>query len=329
MDLIGSLETAFRSALGPSAVAYAFLAIGLNVQFGHAGLANFGQVGFMLLASYGMGVAVVTWGWPLWLGILLGLLLCVLFALLLGLPTLRLRADYFAITTIAAAEILRYAARSTSATDLTGGPFGRQGISGDFLDLNPFSVGDYGFGQFTFRATQLWTMVVGWPLVLLATGMVVLLIASPWGRVLHSVREDEDVASSLGKPVFGYKLQALVIGGVIGGLGGVMLTLANSSVNANSFHPLVTFYAYAALIIGGVGSRMGPIVGAMVFWFIFTFSQSILAGFEQEGWIPGFLEGSQAQGALAAALIGLLIVLVTVFRPQGLLGSRKDMVFAD
>jgi branched-chain amino acid transport system permease protein len=282
----------------------------------------------MLLASYGIGVSVVTWGWSLWVGIGVGLGLCVVFALLLGIPTLKLRAEYFAITTIAAAEILRFVARSTSSTDITGGPYGLQAVSGDFIRLNPFPAGQrYGFGQFSYTSTQLWTMTVAWALVALSVAFVALLMSSPWGRVIRSIREDEDVASSVGKNVFSYKLQALVIGGVIGGLAGVMITLGNSTVNAASFHPLVTFFAYACLILGGVGTRLGPVVGAMLFWFVFSGSQSLLAGFTAEGWLPTFLQGSEARGALAAALIGVLIVTLTAFRAQGIFGKREEMVF--
>ena len=97
-----------RVALGPQAAAYAVAAVGLNLHFGHTGLLNFGQVGFFLVGAYGVGVTVDAGG-PLWLGMLVGIGLAVLLALLLGLPTLRLRADYLAIVTIAVAECLRLA----------------------------------------------------------------------------------------------------------------------------------------------------------------------------------------------------------------------------
>jgi neutral amino acid transport system permease protein len=329
MDLVGTFQSALRAGFGPTAASYALLAIGLNLQFGYAGLANFGQVGFMLLGAYGVGITVATWGWSMWLGIVVGLLACVVFALLLGLPTLKLRADYFAITTIAAAEILRFVFRSSTARDLTGGPFGLQSIAGDFHDLNPFDQGRYGIGQFSYTHTQLWTMLCAWSVVVLAVLFVAALMSSPWGRVIRSIREDEDVAASVGKNVFAYKLQALVIGGVIGGLAGVLLALGNATVNANTFQPLVTFFAYAALIMGGVGTRLGPVFGAILFWFIFTGSQSLLSGMSSEGWLPTFLRGGDAQGALAAVLIGALVIGVTAFRPQGVFGKREDMVFGD
>lgn len=406
MDFVAIFQSALRSALGPDAAAYALLAIGVNMQFGHAGLMNFGQVGFMLLGAYGVGVAVATFGWSMWVGIAWAVALCVLFAVMLGIPTLRLRSDYFAITTIAAAQILRIMAGSTSAIDLTGGPHGRQETSNEFLRLNPWrpddgragvglflqnlagpwaieaalglagvaavgvviavvvrtqlppddrtsrrlrgfasviagvaagvaallalgqmTVNERTFSRLAFIPTQYWTMAVAWTLVALATVFVALLMSSPWGRVIRSIREDEDVASSVGKNVFGYKLQALVIGGVIGGLGGVMSTLGNSSVNSHDFVPLVTFFAYTCLILGGVGSRIGPVVGAMGFWFLYRATQSLLSELRDLGWLPDFLGGGDARAALAAVLMGVLLMLLTAFRPQGMFGKREEMVF--
>jgi len=325
MDWLGILQTGFRSAVGPDAAILALLAVGLNVHFGYCGLRNFGQIGFALVGAYGVGCTVATFELSLWLGVVIGLVLAAVLALALGVPTLRLRMDYFAITTIAAAEILRVVARSSSAEDLTGGPFGLQAFAGDFLDLNPFDPGRYGTGQFSFTHTQLWAMTVTWVLVALCTVVVLLAVRSPWGRVVRSIREDEDVASSLGKPVLAYKLQVLVLGGVIAGLAGVMGALGNSTVNANSFGTQETFFAYAALIIGGAATRFGPIVGALLFRFLFTASQALLAQLGGEGWLPGFLEGDQAQNATAICLIGVLIMVLMALRPQGIFGRREEM----
>lgn len=320
-DIFGN---AARAALGPEAAILALLALGLNVHFGYTGLYNFGQVGFMLMGAFGVGVAVATWGWSMWVGIALAIVLAVAFALALGLPTLRLRADYFAIVTIASAEILRFVARSSSAIDLTGGPYGLQDVANDFYDLNPFADG-IDFGSFRYSANQLFSLTVGWVLVGLCTYLVYRLIGSPWGRVVRSIREDEDVARSLGKNVFGYKMQSLVIGGVLGGLGGIMWALTTSSVNANTFQPQQTFFAYTILIIGGAATPLGPVVGAIIFQFIFAGSQSTLAQLAREGWLPGFLEGSQARGALSLALVGLILVLMLTFRPEGIFGNREEI----
>ena len=187
--------------------------------------------------QYGMGVAVVIFGWPLWAGVFLGLLAGVGLALLLGLPTLRLRGDYFAIVTITVAEVLRLIIRSNSLTDLTGGPFGLQNVAGEFADLNPFTNSFTIFGTWTYLPSQLWSGLVSWAAVLACTGLVFLLMRSPWGRILKGIREDEDAVRSLGKNAFSYKMQSLILGGVIGSLAGVMLVLQTSTVNDISFLP--------------------------------------------------------------------------------------------
>ena len=115
MDLVSALQASFAQLIGPSAIFYALLAIGLNLHFGYTGLLNFGQIGFALLGGYGVGIMTVTYQQPLWVGILVGLLAAGALAIVLGIPTLRLRADYLAIATIAAAEVLRLIFRSTAS----------------------------------------------------------------------------------------------------------------------------------------------------------------------------------------------------------------------
>ncbi|MDE0805784.1 MAG: branched-chain amino acid ABC transporter permease, partial [Acidimicrobiales bacterium] len=176
MDIVAIFQNGIRAGVGPIAAAYALAAIGLNIHYGYTGLRNFGQVGFMLVGAYGVGISVATYGWSMWVGIAVGVFASVGLALVMGLPTLRLRTDYFAIATIAVAEILRLVARSTSATDVTGGPFGLQSIAVDFADLNPIEPGRYGVGRLTFSDGQLWAMLVTWTLVALATLMLMRLM---------------------------------------------------------------------------------------------------------------------------------------------------------
>lgn len=325
-DILGN---GLRSAVGPEAAVFAMAAVGLNMHFGYTGLFNFGQVGFMMMGAYGMAITVDTLGQPLLVGIPVGLLAAVLFALLLGLPTLRLRTDYFAITTIAAAEILRLVIRSSSATDFTGGVFGLQGVATDFYAVNPIPDGRYGIGVFKFSDERLWVMTVGWILVALAIAFVALLMRSPWGRVIRSIREDEDAAKSLGKPVFAYKMQSLVVGGVIGGIAGMIFVLRTSAANADAFQPEVTFFAYTVLILGGVATRMGPVVGAAIFWFLRSGIDSFLRQAQSEDLLPGFLSDADAVGAITTLLVGAALALLVVFRPQGILGNRHEMALGD
>src|SRR5262245_21963056 len=132
-------EDGLRSSLGLVAAVFALTAIGINLQFGYTGLANYGQVGFLLVGAYGTAIAVDKWNLSLWLAFLVRVGASVLLGSSLGIPTLRLRADYLAIVTVSAAEILRIIANSRAAQDVTGGPQGIGGFAGAFYRLNPFN----------------------------------------------------------------------------------------------------------------------------------------------------------------------------------------------
>ena len=146
MDTIqGILNGMMREALSPQTAAVAIAVIGLNIHLGFTGLLNFGQAGFMLLGAYGMAISV--WhGLPFAVGILVGLGAALIFALVLGVPTLKLRGDYLAIVTISAAEILRYIGRSSLLSDFTGAA---QGIPGSQYRAPFTSLSFFGQGTFT------------------------------------------------------------------------------------------------------------------------------------------------------------------------------------
>ncbi|MEQ8842976.1 MAG: branched-chain amino acid ABC transporter permease [Acidimicrobiales bacterium] len=329
MDIVTILLDGLRAGVGPNAAIFALLAIGLNIHYGYTGLNNFGQVGFMMVGAYGTSIAVVTWGWSLWISIPFGLVAAAGFALLLGIPTLRLRSDYFAITTIAAAEIIRFLIRSPASTDLTGGPFGLQGAAGAFRDINPYPESwAIRWRNFNFANPDLWLLTVAWITVIVITILLARLTSSPWGRVLRSIREDEDAARSLGKNVVGYKMQALVLGGMIGALGGVVDVLQTGGAVPEGFRAETTFFAYAALILGGAASRLGPVVGAMLFWFMRIGIESMVRDVSERSWPPDFLTDFLAgrEGLISITCMGIMLVLLMVYRPQGLLGNREEVV---
>jgi len=322
MDVGVAFSDGMRAALGVPAAAYALGAIGLNLQYGYTGLLNFGQVGFLLIGAYGTAVSV-DGGAPLWLGVLVGILCAVALGLLLGIPTLRLRADYLAIVTIAAAEILRIGVNARQLEGLTGGAFGIAGFGDEFYDLNPYAPGRYGVGDVSFDERTLWVITVAWVLVILATIAVWLLVRSPYGRALRSIREDEDAARSLGKNAFAIKLQSLVIGGVFGALGGIIIAVDASFTNADYWRSQITFFLYVVLIIGGVASVLGPIIGSMLFWFVLQASDSLLRQGVEQGYF-GEVFTTTDVGPLRLALVGLTLMLLMIFRPQGILGNRAE-----
>jgi len=319
---------ALTTAFGPTAIVFALAAIGLNVHFGYTGLVNFGQVAFLAVGAYTVAMGVVTYGLSFWLCVFLSLVSGTILALLLGAPTLRLRADYLAIVTIAAGEIIRLVLRAARFRESTGGAAGIQNFAGDFYDLNPYSPGRRFFEiPFTevglrYSANDLWLLTVGWLTVALACLVVYLLMRSPWGRVLKAIREDEEAVRSLGKNVYVYKLQSLAIGGVIGAIGGVLFAVARQSVVPDSLGTLLTFFAYVALVLGGAARVLGPVLGAIVFFFLQQFVSSSLRQAVSAGHVD-FLVANEV-GIVVQILVGVGLVALVIFRPQGIIGDKSE-----
>jgi neutral amino acid transport system permease protein len=334
MDWSSIIDNTLQGFIGINAVYFAIAAIGLNVQFGYTGLLNFGQAAFMAAGAYGLGMTAHYFDISFWWGLPIGVGYAVVLGLLMGVPTLRLRADYLAIVTIAAAEILRLVVRSVKFRTLFGGTDGINEFSTAFRDLgvdvglNP--AASYGFGPFTFTGRQTWTMIVGWLLVGLFGLIIWALMKSPWGRVLKAIREDEDAVRSLGKNVYSYKMQSLILGGVIGTFAGMILALDRGSVQPDNYSRDLTFYILTALVLGGVAKVSGSIVGPMLFWALFSFLDTFLRELTRNGplRIGDFtLVQSTQIGQINFMMIGLLLILLMVFRPQGLFGSKKEMAF--
>ena len=325
MDWQRIIINALEASIGLQAVVYALAAIGLNVHFGYTGLLNFGQSGFLAVAAYGLAVTVATFDLSFWLGIVIGLVGAVLLALLLGVPTLRLRADYLAIVTIAAAEIIRLVVRSVTFKDTFGGSDGRQAFAGGFYDLNPYPEGSYTIGNFGFNERQMWILTVGWILVALSCLVVFLLMRSPWGRVLKAIREDEDAVRSLGKNVYYYKMQSLIIGGVLGCLGGFVYALGQASIQPDIFGTDTTFFAYTVLILGGAARVFGPVVGAMIFWVVLSLTDNVLNEAIDAGYVSTSVINNTQVGQFRFMLVGLLLMILMIFRPQGIFGDRREI----
>jgi branched-chain amino acid transport system permease protein len=325
VDWTRILINALEASVGLQAVVFALAAIGLNVHFGYTGLLNFGQSGFLAVAAYGLAVTVATFDLPLWLGVIFGLMGAVVLALLLGIPTLRLRADYLAIVTIAAAEIIRLTVRSVTFEETFGGSDGRQAFAGDFYALNPYPDGAYNIGRFGFNERQMWILTVGWVLVGISCLIVFLLMRSPWGRVLKAIREDEDAVRSLGKNVYSYKMQSLIIGGVLGCLGGFVYALGQASIQPDIFGTDTTFFAYTVLILGGAARVASPVVGAMIFWALLSLTDNVLNEAIDAGYISSTIINNTQVGQFRFMLVGLLLMLLMIFRPQGIFGDRREI----
>lgn len=326
----------FSQAFGTQALVFALAAIGLNIHFGYTGLLNFGQVGFMAAGAYGVGMAVFWLDIGFWPGILLGIFYCLALALILGIPTLRLRADYLGITTIAASESIRLFVRWRGNRERTGAAEGINGFADPFYEPSVFNrIGSrpYRFLFFEYRADDLWVMLIGWTVVGLALLLTWQLMRSPWGRVLKAIREDEDAARALGKNAYNYKLQALAIGGVIGGFGGMLQAIDKQSVQPDTFNPVITFMIWTVLIIGGAARVWSPVVGAMIFWGLISGLEAFMRemlGTGLEETLEQVLNLSvQNVSQVKFIVFGGVLMLLMRFRPQGIFGSREEMALDD
>ncbi|MBS45767.1 MAG: branched-chain amino acid ABC transporter permease [Nocardioides sp.] len=386
------LQSVVGEAIAPATAGVAIAVIGLNIHFGYTGLLNIGQAGFMLLGAYGMAISI-TKGLPMVIAVLIGLLLALIFATILGAPTLKLRGDYLAIVTISAAEIIRYVGRLASLEGFTGGAQGIPGsqYSGPFRNLSFFGSGSWTLSPFNYetlggstavrllgllvtialitvtvlfvRRTKLagvatrspmadglvitglvvlsllavlftfpqtltrtgvdgwWVRGVAWTVVLICSLLVLLLVRSPWGRLLRGVREDEEAMRSLGKNVFAVKMQALIIGGMFGALGGMVYVLA-STVQADALARQITFFAYTALLLGGAATIFGPVLGTVIF-----FGARILVREASRIYVPDSIIADNKTDVFSLMVVGVALMLLVVYRPQGILGDKRELRF--
>jgi ABC-type branched-subunit amino acid transport system permease subunit len=300
---------------------YTILALGLQLQFGFTGLLNFGQVAFMAIGAYTMAILVAKEGWSTWLAAPLAIAAAAAAGVLLGLPALRLRADYFAIVTIAFSEIVRYVA--TNEDSLTGGSqgtialgeVGRAAQYNDQWERLQARIQDW----LHVSSSDVAMLVIVWTVAVLLLTLVWLAVRTPWGRVLRAIREDEDAAASLGKNVFAYKLQVLALGSGLAGIAGLFYAWQFSFFSPADFQPLLTFFAWMIVILGGLGRVWSVPVGSLVFGFLF-------AGTRFLDFAPLSYLDSAERAYLRLIVIGLVIIGLVLWRPQGILGRREEMV---
>ncbi|MEX1081985.1 MAG: branched-chain amino acid ABC transporter permease [Halofilum sp. (in: g-proteobacteria)] len=306
MDLLGLFGylTFFLSM----AAIYAVLALGLNLQWGYTGQLNIGVAAFFAVGAYTAAIATTApsanhlggFALPFVAGLVLAMLIAGILALVVGLITLRLRTDYLAIATIGIAEIVRLVLKNEAW--LTNGVRGIPSIP------RPFAGGS-GIAD---NIAYLGVIVAITALVYLGMQR---LFASPWSRVLRGIRTNEDAVTAAGKNVLRFRVEAFVIGSMIMGLGGALYAHFSGFISPGAFDPMfATFVVWVMLIAGGSGNNRGAILGALVIWAVWTLSETLA------GALPGDL-GSRAP-ALRIFLIGLLLEIILVTRPQGILPER-------
>ncbi len=315
MDLGGLL--AYLVSFAIMAGIYGIFCLGLNVQWGYTGLFNVGVAGFFAVGAYTSALIttpaptgiyaqyveqLVGLDLPFVVGLLGAGLASGVLGFLIGLPTLRLREDYLAIATIGIAETIRLVFNNERW--LANGPRGLTGLPAPLVDR----VGPEHYNYAYLVIVLLVTMAI---YLAIERG-----IRSPWGRVLRAIREDEAAAAMLGKNVFRFKMEALVLGAVIMGMGGSLYAHYVRAISPEVFDPLfATFMMWVMVVVGGSGNNKGVLLGAVVVWGIWTGTTFLTDR------LPA---GLQARAPyLRFVFIGVLLEAILLLRPQGLLGEEK------
>lgn len=281
-------SSAYTIRISTDALIFIMLAVGLNVVVGYCGLLDLGYAAFFAIGAYTSGVLSTTFGWPILLTIPFVIIAAVLGGLIIGGPTLRLRSDYLAIVTLGFGEIVRITANNL---DFTGGPNG------------VFGIPDFGIPDFGLRSD-----IVTYWVVVVVVGAAVLASArlgrGRLGRAWRFVREDEDAAEAMGIHTYKVKFAAYVTGAIFGGLAGVLFAVHQTAISPPSFNFLYSALILMAVVLGGMGSTPGVVVGAVLI--------SLLP------------EVLRDVGNSRYLLFGVLLIVVMIFRPQGIWPHRVE-----
>ncbi len=271
---------------------FSILAISLNLAMGFTGLLNIGHIAFYGIGAYTSALLALSLGVPFWIGLVAGGLLAAFFGLILAIPTIKLRGDYLALATLAFAIIMESIFRNWIS--LTRGPLGLPGIPKPVffgLTLSGFSY-----------------LILVFVFVIITYLFITRLTKSPFGRVLKAIREDELVAKSLGKNTLKFKTIALVISAFFAGIAGSLYAHYITFIDPSTFSILESILVIAMIIIGGLASVPGAVVGA----FIVLLIPEVLRFLP----IPSY-----AIGAVRQILFALILVILLIKRPQGILGE--------
>ena len=255
------------------------LAVSLNLIIGFGGQFSLGHAGFMAIGAY--ATAIITSKSPSFgsfvLSMIVGMVLSGIIALVVGIPTLRLKGDYLAIATLGVSEIIRILIINFS--DLTNGPSGIFGL----------------------------TQYSNWQIIFVVMVLTIVFISnymnSSYGRWTLSVREDEIAAEAMGVNTTRFKVLAFVIGGVFASVGGSLYASYQQSVFPSDFTFMKSIDILIIVVFGGIGSTTGAIVSAVVLGFINMYLQEL--------------------GSLRMIFYALAIILIMIFKPSGLLGSKE------
>lgn len=312
---------------------FAIAALGLNIIVGYCGLLNLGFAGFMLIGSYTTGILMREYDFSFWTAALCSIAHGAFWGVVLGLPTLRLTGDYFAIVTFGFGELVNMLARNW--VSLTRGPRGYPNVprpSIDFTWLHKMGIPAdvnlrWNFNIFGEMRNLYWYLVAA--LLGLTMFFTERLWRSRLGRAWAALREDEVAAEACGINAMWYKTVAFAISAGIGALAGAFEVSFSTMADFRNYDFMVSVSVLAYLVLGGMGTVKGSVLGAFVLVALGELlrkSPAIYLSYAFEGWWPGganWLRELPWVPDMRMILYGIILVLMIRFRPEGLLPSRS------
>lgn len=292
---------------------YGISTLGLNLQWGFTGIMSVGVVGFFGVGAY--AAAFITgpdypdafggFGMHPLVGYAGAMVVSGVVALVVGLPTIRLKHDFLAIGTFGIAVCIQLLAMNWKSQT--------RGFDGLHSLPKPFTS----FADTPFMANFYYLVMVVLFIIILVWAME-RMVRSPWGRVLRAIREDEDAAAALGKNAFAFRLQTFVMGSMLMGLSGALYANFTGFVSPQDLLPIFTFQVFVMLIVGGSGNNYGALLGTVLIWALWTLTETALSAV-----LPPGLQ--QQVSAIRVVLVGLILVLMLLYRPQGLLPEKQNV----
>ena len=306
---------------------YALVAVSMNLCNGFTGIFSLGQAGFMLIGAYVYGIftiplaarmdvyqyyngGLVQFVLPWFIAMILGGLAAAFFAFLIGLPVLRLKSDYLAIATLGFAEIIRALFQWDKLGPITNG----SNMLRLFPTFNDFNIRG-AEGQVTVYLSTLVPMLLAG----LCIGIIILLINSTFGRALKAIRDDEIAAEAMGIRLASHKRLAFCISSFFAGVGGAMLAMYQTTVQAKSFTTAMTYEILLIVVIGGIGSVTGSCISSFLFvaasewWLRFLDQKQMIGDFE----VPLLRNGFRL------VVFSVIIMIVVLFFRQGIMGTKE------
>ena len=306
---------------------YALVAVSMNLCNGFTGIFSLGQAGFMLIGAYVYGIftiplaarmdvyqyyngGLVQFVLPWFIAMILGGLAAAFFAFLIGLPVLRLKSDYLAIATLGFAEIIRALFQWDKLGPITNG----SNMLRLFPTFNDFNIRG-AEGQVTVYLSTLVPMLLAG----LCIGIIILLINSTFGRALKAIRDNEIAAEAMGIRLASHKRLAFCISSFFAGVGGAMLAMYQTTVQAKSFTTAMTYEILLIVVIGGIGSVTGSCISSFLFvaasewWLRFLDQKQMIGDFE----VPLLRNGFRL------VVFSIIIMIVVLFFRQGIMGTKE------